>query len=148
MEIAFRTATPSDIQILVKFIRAFYEYDHLPFVEETVSSALEQLLGDTSLGRAWLICVEDKPVGYAILSFDFSIEYGGRIAYVDEIFIQEDYRGRGIGTQAFAFLEETCRSLNLKALYLEVERVNIKAQQFYQKRGFIDHDRLLLTKWV
>jgi GNAT superfamily N-acetyltransferase len=148
MEISFRIATPSDIHILINFMRAYYEYDHLPFAEETAYNALEQLLSDNSLGRAWLICFEDKPIGYMVLSFDFSLEYGGRIAYVDEIFIQEDYRGREIGTRALAFLEEACRSLNLKALYLEVERANVKAQQFYQKMGFIDHDRLLLTKWV
>jgi GNAT superfamily N-acetyltransferase len=148
MEISFRTATASDIHTLVNFMQAYYEYDHIPFDKATASGALEQLLSDNSLGRAWLICLEAKAIGYVVLTFDFSLEYGGRIAYIDEIYIHEDYRGRGAGTQTITFLEKACRSLDLKALYLEVERANLKAQTFYQKMGFVDHDRLLMTKWI
>ena len=42
-------------------------------------------------------------VGYLVLTLGYSLEYGGRDAFIDEVYIRSSYRGRGIGTAALTF---------------------------------------------
>ncbi|MDZ7367696.1 MAG: GNAT family N-acetyltransferase [candidate division KSB1 bacterium] len=107
---------------------------------------MEKILQDHSLGRVWLIQDGDEAIGYVVLTPGYSLEYHGRDAFVDEICIRQSHRGKGIGKQIIQFVEEACRDLDVRTLHLEVERANTKAQAFYHKVGFEDHDRYLLTK--
>lgn len=106
------------------------------------------LVGDASLGRVWLICTAGTAIGYMVLTLGFSLEYGGRDAFIDEIYIREPSRGQGIGTHALSFAEERCRALGVRALHLEVERANSGAYNVYRRVGFVDHDRYLMTKRI
>jgi ribosomal protein S18 acetylase RimI-like enzyme len=148
MEATFTTATRADLEILVQFMREYYEFDHLPFDEQAARTAVEQLIGDNSLGRLWLIHQDAEAVGYLALTLGYSLEYGGRDAFIDEVYIRANHRGRGIGQRALAFAEEACRSLDVRALHLEVERENTNAHALYRKVEFVDHDRYLLTKRI
>lgn len=148
MEAAFRVAQPSDIEILLPLLRDFYEYDHHHFDEGVVRTALAEFLNDDSLGQAWLILTGDIIVGYTVLTFGYSLDYGGRDAFVDEIFIRENQRGRGIGRQTFAFMETWGRNHGLKAIHLEVERANHQARAIYQALGFEEQDQYLMTCWL
>ncbi|HYP53210.1 MAG TPA: GNAT family N-acetyltransferase, partial [Pyrinomonadaceae bacterium] len=65
-----------------------------------------------------------------------------------EFYLREEARGRGAGRRALEFVEGECRALGVRALHLEVERVNTNAQNLYRRCGFKDHDRYLLTKRV
>lgn len=90
----------------------------------------------------------EQAVGYVVLTFGFSLETRGPNAFVDELYLNEDHRGQGIGKATLEFLESFCRSVGLRALYLEVERANTAAQRFYHNCGFTDNDRYLLIKLV
>lgn len=146
--IEFRLAETSDIDILIPFIQALHEHDNLPFDEAKTRQALISLVGNQTLGEAWLIFHETNIAGYLVIILGYSLEYHGKDAILDEIFIQEGFRGLGIGKKAILFAEERCRSLGVQALHLEVERANISAQNFYRKAGFEDHDRYLMTKRI
>lgn len=148
MNILFREATNSDIEWLLQAMREFYAIDGYPFKGEIARPALETFLNDPRLGRLWLIEAEGKAIGYVALTFSYSFEFHGRDAFVDELFIDAAYRGRGIGTQAMRFIEERCREFGVAALHLEVERENLAAQGLYRKFGFKDHDRFLMTRWI
>jgi GNAT superfamily N-acetyltransferase len=148
MKAIFKLASRTDTDILIAFMREFYEHDHQPFVEPAARAALERFLQDHSLGHVWLIHDGEQAIGYVVLTLGYSLEYHGRDAFIDEIYLRESHRGKGIGAQVIQFLEEACRELDVQALHLEVERANTKAQAFYHKIGFEDHDRYLLTKWI
>lgn len=49
------------------------------------------------MGRVWLIQHQSLAIGYVILTLGFSLEYGGRDAFIDEFYIQANYQGQGIG---------------------------------------------------
>jgi ribosomal protein S18 acetylase RimI-like enzyme len=148
MDATFRIAARADIDLLVRFMRELYEHDRLPFDEPAARQALERILQDHALGRVWLINDGDLAIGYVVLTLGYSLEYHGRDAFVDEIYISVSHRSKGIGTKIIKFVEEVCRDLEVRALHLEVERANTKAQAFYHKVGFEDHDRYLLTKRI
>ena len=150
MEPGFRKASGRDLEILVGFVAEYYALDGHTFEEGRVRAALETLIRDESLGRLWVIGDGRgpwaMPVGYAVLTLGFSLEYGGRDAFVDEVFIQEPYRGRGWGRRAMEFAEEEARNLGVRALHLEVTRANARARSLYESLGYQEHDRPLLTK--
>lgn len=148
MQISFHQATNADQGLLVAFMRRFYEIDNYPFNEQVAFAALEAILTDTILGRVWILAEEGTAVGYIVLTLGYSLEYGGRDAFIDEFYIEASHRGRGIGTQAMEFVEEACREMGVNALHLEVERGNNAGQGLYRKNGFEDHNRYLMTKWI
>ncbi|MBD1831303.1 GNAT family N-acetyltransferase [Cyanobacteria bacterium FACHB-472] len=147
-ETNFKIAEKFDIETLVEFIGEFYEFEHLKFDESIVRTALANILHDDSLGRVWLIQHGDKAIGYVILTFGYSLEFRGRDAFIDELYIRESYRGQGVGTSVIQFIETVCPSLEIQALHLEVEQKNTAAQNLYRKVGFKDSDRYLMTKWI
>jgi GNAT superfamily N-acetyltransferase len=148
MEITFRSVARADIEFLLQFMREYYEFDHLPFDERLARTALENFVGDLTFGRVWLISADTEVIGYLVLTLGYSLEYGGRDAFIDEVYIRAAYRGQGIGQQAIAFAETQCRALGVRALHLEVERDNTNAHALYRKVGFVDHDRYLMTKRI
>lgn len=147
-DVAFKPAGAADIDLLAEFMREFYEFDGLAFDDGAARSALRQILSDDALGRVWLIQVDKVAVGYVVLTLGFSLEFHGRDAFVDEIYVRPDARGRGVGRRALEFAEEACRSLGVRALHLEVGRDNTNAQAVYRRLGFEEHDRYMMTKWV
>lgn len=136
--------TPSDIDCIVKLMQEFYAIDNYP-IEPTVSKVLfETFISDENLGKAWLIFDEEIVVGYVILTFSFSFEYQGRIAFLDELYLTERGRNKGIGKQTVQFIQSQVSKLSLKLIYLEVEQHNILAQKLYLANDFEFHNRKLM----
>ncbi len=148
MNLEFRQAESSDADLLLETMRDFYAHEELAFEEPAARRALEGIINDSSFGRVVLICSDGDVIGYTVLTFGYSLEFHGRDAFVDEIYLREDARGQGIGQHILVYLTEICAENGVQALHLEVERKNAAAQSAYRKFGFEDHDRYLMTKWI
>ena len=148
MQISFQCATTSDIDLLVEFLRQFYLIDNYSFNHQTARQTLDRLISDSAIGRVWIIRDEQTPVGYIVLTFGYSLQYHGRDAFIDEFYIHESHRGKGIGAKAMRFIEIESKRLGVNALHLEVEKGNQAGQELYRKFGFEGHDSLLMTKWI
>ena len=83
-----------------------------------------------------------------ILTFVFSFEYKGTIAFLDELYISSKARGKGIGKVALDFIHQEAISLSLKIIYLEVEGHNEIAQKLYLSKDFVIHNRNLMKLTV
>lgn len=148
MEPVFELASVLAIEMLIQLMGEFYAYEALLFDEQAARSALQLILGNDAYGRVYVIRIDEAIAGYLAITFGFSLEYGGRDAILDGIYLRAAYRGRGIGTQSLQFAETICREQGIQALHLEAERKNIPAQAFYRNAGFVDHNRVLFTKWL
>ncbi len=126
----------------------FYAHEGLLFDEKVANSALSLILSNQSYGQIYLIYIHEKIIGYLVVTFGFSLEYRGRDAFIDELYIQEQYRRQGIGKKALQLAEKICRESGIQAVHLEVERENTRARSLYGKVGFTNSDRYLLTKWL
>src|SRR5262249_49208787 len=145
----FKPATSDDLETLIVMMRDLCANDGLaPLDEATARRALLGVICDDTLGRVFLIFLANEVAGYAVLTFGYSLEFHGRDAFVDEIYLRAEYRGLGIGKRALGFLTGVCAENSVSALHLEVERSNTQAQAVYRKFGFEDHDRYLMTKWI
>ncbi len=146
MTIQVAVAGTDDGEAILELMEQFYAGERYPFDREKAKAALMPFLAEPALGRAWLFRDGATPVGYFVLTLGWSLEYGGRDAFVDELFVSPSHRGRGLGRRALEVLEEACRELSVQALHLEVEKDNLKAAELYRKRGFEDHHRRLMSK--
>ena len=142
----FRLATESDADVLLGFMRAYYAFDGHAFDRVKACGALTALLNDTNLGRAWLILDGDRPVGYVVLCFGYSLEWLGRDAFIDELYLLEQYCGCGWGRKTMAFVEDVAGQADVRALHLEVVQQNAAAFDVYRKLGFREHRSTLLSK--
>jgi ribosomal protein S18 acetylase RimI-like enzyme len=122
----------------------FYAIDNYPIDIEASKKLFQEFITNEHLGKSWLIYSEDELVGYVILTFVFSFEYGGKIAFLDELYIKKNARGKGIGNTTIQFIKEQAKQLNVKLLYLEVENHNENAQKLYLANDFEVHNRKLL----
>jgi GNAT superfamily N-acetyltransferase len=144
----FRLAVESDAGTLLRFMREYYAFDGHGFEEQKALVALLDLLRDPGLGRAWLILDGAGAVGYVVLCFGYSLEWLGRDAFVDELYLLEEYRRRGWGRKTMEFLEEQARMAGVRTLHLEVVRQNVVALEIYRKLGFAKHESTFLSKWI
>jgi len=147
-QVDIRAANATDLESVLALMREYYAFDGLTLNEDRSRQALATLLGDHTLGRIWLIIDAGAPVGYAVLTLGYSLEYEGRDAFVDEIYLRASHRGRGIGSQALAVMEDACRVHGVQALHLEVRAGNVDAQRAYLRAGFQARDRNLMTKRI
>jgi ribosomal protein S18 acetylase RimI-like enzyme len=146
----FEPAKPEHADLVIAMMRALEAADPgaTPFDEHRRREIFGQFVRDDTYGQAWLIVVNEKPVGYVVLTVSFSFEYRGYDAFIDELYIAEEHRQRGIGRQAMTFVEQVARQRGVNALHLEVSRDNIAAVELYRRAGYLDHGRYLMTKWL
>lgn len=140
-----RLATPSDRALLVELMSEFYAESSYALDRQRAEEAFRTLLADARLGRVWLIQSEGHVVGYVVVTFGYSMEYGGRDAFIDDLFIRPAFRGKGVGTMTLDAVRTEAVELGVRALHLEVGRDNPTAQTLYRQAGFKDNDRQLLT---
>jgi len=149
LDLRFRLANSADIDLLLNFMQQFYAIDQYSFDELVAREALKTLIEDPSLGRLWLISRKAEVIGYIAVTFGYSLEFHGRDAMIDEMFLTAAHRNQDIGTKTLQFVFEECRHLGIHALHLEVEHTNEAGQALYQKMGFDPHEqRYLMTRWI
>ena len=144
----FRLAQDSDAETLLDFMRAYYDFDGHGFDRSQAGLALDALLRDARLGMAWLILDIERPVGYVVLCFGYSLEWLGRDAFVDEFYLREEYRGHGWGRATMKFVEQAAREAGIRTLHLEVVENNRTALELYRGLGFREHASTFLSKWI
>jgi diamine N-acetyltransferase len=148
--VVFRPAAMKDEQALLRMMRNLAEQEPGAyfFDEAAVREVLRKFLATPDLGQAWVFFEEETPVGYIVLTFGYSFEYHGQDSFIDELYIEPQYRRQGIGHRAMQFVEERARELGVNAIHLEVDQGNDPAAELYRRAGYDDHSRFLMTKWL
>lgn len=146
--ITFREIGQADIDTVVTMMQDFYSIDGYPIDVAVSKGLMHEFTENESLGRGWIILNDSEPVGYVILTFVFSFEYKGRIAFLDELYIASSQRGQGIGKIALDWVNEQAKMYSVKIIYLEVEGHNTIAQKLYLSKGYTAHNRGLMKMVV
>ena len=137
----------TDLPLLEQLVRSYDVEDGHTFHDDRQLPALAALAADEPFGRAWLVRLDERPVGYAVLTWAFSVEAGGREACLDELYLVPEVRNRGLGRRVLALLEAEARAQGVRRVFLEVERHN-RVIGLYRRAGYADHDRFLMSKFL
>jgi|694.fasta_scaffold19420_13 GNAT superfamily N-acetyltransferase len=142
-------ANSSDIEKLLDICKEYHQFEELELTDSHRENALQQLLKDESLGFILMARSDNITIGYIAICLGYSIELGGRDAYIDEFYIHQTSRSHGIGTALLNAAVDILSTVHIVALHMEVSQYNLKAKDFYRSRGFEARDRyFLMTKRI
>lgn len=132
-----RNINSNDKDDLRPMVFGLYEEDDLDteMTEDVFSRNVAQALKGSESLRIVIFECDGRPAGYSMLMKQWSGETGGWILLVDELYVNKAYRGHGIATQFFDWLDsEYCGRVNM--FYLETSRNNESARRLYRRVGF------------
>lgn len=139
-------ATAADLDRLLPMVAACHAEAGIDVTDEHRRNAVAPLLDGSPHGAVWFIGPKMSPVGYLAVSFGWSIEMGGMDGFIDEIWVREKVRGRGMGSEAIGAILKTLKEAGLVALHLEMAEGG-RSERMYRRLGFRRRDAALLT-WV
>ncbi len=142
-----RKVEEKDWQVYLELARAFYHSEAVlhPIPDEYIENTWKELMASDRYVKAFLLERDEKVAGYALLSFTFSQEVGGKVAWLEELFMLPEFRGQGLGKEFFAFMEENVES-KVSRIRLEVEPDNDRAKRLYESLGYEDLPYVQMVK--
>lgn len=149
MNTEFRRFAPDDKEKFFVMVKKFYAPPavlHFPS-DEVMLSAFDAAICMPELVRGYIFECDGKPAGYSIVSMKFETEVGGMAAWIEELFVEDEFRGHGIGHKFFEFLQDELKG-KIMRLRLEVGDENEGAKRLYEKLGFefLDYKQMVIDK--
>jgi GNAT superfamily N-acetyltransferase len=142
---SIRLAGTDDEAALLLLLESQYREHDIALSGEPLAAAVRGMLADPSRGRILVAMDAGATVGIAVLSFIWALEHGGHSAWLDELYVAPDRRGRGVGRALLLRAIDEARGLGCAAVDLEVERSHRRAERLYGREGFRRHSR---SRWV
>jgi GNAT superfamily N-acetyltransferase len=143
--LAIAPAQAADREALLRLLAAQFQELEIPLPAERLAQAVDGVLEDPSRGTFLLGRAGGRAAGLAYLSYQWTLEHGGRVAWLEELFVEPELRSQGLGAQ---LLEAACahaRSQACAAVDLEVEEAHPRAANLYSRAGFRPLNR---KRWV
>jgi GNAT superfamily N-acetyltransferase len=139
-EFRLRRLSAKDCALSLPLLEAQYREHDIDMGGERLARAARQLVE----GNGVLI-VAGK-AGVLALSWQFSIERAGRVAWVEELYVAPEHRGRGLGTRLLDRAAEEARRAGCVSLELEVVQGHERAARLYVREGFAPLPRRRYSK--
>ncbi|MFP4044654.1 MAG: N-acetyltransferase family protein [Rhodosalinus sp.] len=144
MSAALHLARPEDLERVLPLVAAMHQEQGLAPDDGHRRAALAPLLEGSPHGAVYLIGPRGAPIGYLVVTFGWSVEFGGLDANVDELYVRRAVRGRGIAGDALDALARALREAGVRALHLEIDREDAVARRLCTRAHFAPRDRCML----
>lgn len=149
MDIVFRKFNTNDKDVFFSMVKKFYAPPavlHFPS-DDVMMSSFYAALEIPELVKGYIFECDGKTAGYAVVSMKFETEVGGMAAWIEELFVEEEFRSMGIGTRFFEHLKEELAG-KIRRIRLEVGDENDGAKQLYKRLGFemLDYRQMVIDK--
>jgi GNAT superfamily N-acetyltransferase len=141
-----RLATQGDLDGLLHCARSFHAEDGHPLPNAGEAALVALVDSNSPHGRVLVLEAEGEVAGYAVLCFGYSVEFGGRDAFVDDLYVAPPRREQGYGRQMMAQLADLARAEGCHALHLEVFTGNRMAD-WYKSIGFEPRGSLMSKRF-
>lgn len=130
---------------VLEMMRVFYASPALATSgsDKIFEANIQNCIDDNPYLEGFVISDGDKTIGYSMIAKSFSTEYGVPCVWIEDLYLIPDYRGKGIASRFFAFLEQRFKGVLFR---LEVAQQNESAITAYYKNGFSPMPYLELKK--
>lgn len=140
-KVNFRDATIDDAETIFAFIQELAEYEKLSHeVVATVDDLKRTMFGETSYAFAVLAEIENEAVGVAICFYNYSTFQCKPGIYLEDLYVQEAHRNKGIGKGFFKYLAERAVREDCGRIQWWVLDWNEPSIEFYKKLGAVAMD--------
>lgn len=147
-EVRIQTATVADIPAILGLVEQYWKFEDIAdFDADRVGALVNQLTRQSHLGAIWVARAAADCLGYMLVVFVFSLEFGGLVAEIDEFFVTDAARSRGIGRALLAAVESHLGRAGCVGMQLQLGKKNRAAGNFYRRFGYVErNDYQLLYK--
>lgn len=141
MNLEIRSTQPVDIAAIIDMIRDFAAYENLSeYCEISEDRLAEVIFGKNAFVESIVALDGEVPVGYAIYYKYFSSFRGQSGLYLEDIYIDPKYRGKGVGEAMLKKIAKLAASRGFERIDFQVLEWNTPAIKFYEKLGAIRDD--------
>lgn len=132
-----RKFVPEDREDYIRFSTEFYNSSAVdkPVPIEHFEQGFDEMMRSDVYVQGYMLVCDGNNVGYCVTMKTYSVEAGGITIWIDELFVLEEYRSKGLGRELFKYIEEN-GDKKLRRIRLEVELENGRAISLYKKMGF------------
>jgi GNAT superfamily N-acetyltransferase len=131
--VVFRKGTPADVPQVMELVRELALYERAPHeVTNTNEQMLEDGFGDSPVFGLFVAEHNARIIGIALHYIRYST-WKGKMLYLEDIVVQESYRGNKIGAQLFEACMDYCIKMNYAGMVWQVLDWNEPALNFYKK---------------
>jgi ribosomal protein S18 acetylase RimI-like enzyme len=132
-----RPAAPADVAEVASLAERYWAFEGIDgFDRERIESILRSLIEAPHQGACWVAEVSGRLGGYLVAVFMLSLEHGGLMAEIDEVFVAEELRALGLGSLLVAAAERALAERGVTRLQLQLGTDNERARLFYERRGY------------
>ena len=130
-----RKITPNDRETYIALSEEFYYSDAVShsIPVEFHKNSFDELMRSDEYIECFIFEHEGETAGYALIAKTFSPEAGGVVVWIEELYVREGFRGKGLGKAFFAYMEQ---NYNVSRYRLEVEPDNVRAKKLYSALGY------------
>ena len=140
-DLTIRAAAPSDVGLILEFVRELAAYERLSHLVTATESVLAEALFGPHPGAEVRLAFEgDTPVGFAVFFHNFSTFLGKPGIYLEDLFVRPEARGRGVGERLLAWLARTALERGCARLDWAVLDWNEPSIGFYRRLGAVALD--------
>lgn len=140
MNVTIRFATRQDVPVILDFIKELAAYEKLMHEVVVTEALLEKYLFDEQKAEVIFGEVNGKPIAFALFFTNFSTFLGKPGLYLEDLYVQKEYRGQGIGKQILAFLANLALERDYGRLEWWVLDWNTNSIAFYKQLGALPMD--------
>ena len=138
MNLHIMEACPQDLHTIVRLVRKLADYEKLSSAMVATEQDFSQaLFGPDRRARALLAFAGDAPVGFAVYFYTFSTFLGKAGIYLEDIFVEPEYRGKGIGRALLRRIAQIARDEDCGRVEWSVLTWNQPSIDFYHSLGAV-----------
>lgn len=133
-----RALQKEDRELFLSLSEQFYHSAAVlhPIPHAYHEDAFDAIVGGSPYAAGYVVEADGKAVGIALTATTYSRESGGKVLWLEELYILDEYRSRGLGREFFAFAESLARREGYARIRLEVEEANVRARSLYERLGY------------
>lgn len=140
MPVTFRNAEEKDIALLLAFIGALAEYEHLLDQVVATEDLLHEWLFEKHVAEAFFALEGETEVGFALYFHNFSTFLGRAGIYLEDLFVLPEHRGKGYGRAILSHLAQITRERGCGRLEWACLDWNKPSIDFYLSLGAVPMD--------
>lgn len=131
-----RSAAPNDVPFIVDLIIDLADYEHLAHEAIAREEDIDQaLFGETPHVFCHVAEEEGALIGFALWFLNYSTFHGASGIYLEDLFVRDGHRGRGVGTALMKELARICTDRGYTRFQWWVLNWNSPSIEFYESIG-------------